>query len=153
MIINEVVDARPNPEHLGVYAGQAIRAPADRAAWLNNMVRGLDERGVTPILPGESPPESAPSVRFVVEKAWIANAHDDIGAGVLLRLDEVHDGRTTQFRFRGAKQKMVYFSADVSKTETALNSAVSEALDAMTLHLRRRCLRIGPIPAPSSAAH
>ncbi|MFT4026880.1 MAG: hypothetical protein QM676_08780 [Novosphingobium sp.] len=139
MAISEIFDARSDPEHLGVYAGQAIRAPADRTTWLNNMVLGLEARGVTPILPGASPPGSAHSVRFVVEKAWVAHAHDDIGAGVLLRLDELRDGRTTQFRFRGAKQKMVYFSANVSKTETALNSAVGEALDAMAAHLRESC--------------
>lgn len=140
VVIAEIVDARSDPETLGIYAGKAIKAPDDRQAWLHSMAMDLTRRGIRPLF-GEAaatPAAGSPRIRFTLEKAWVSNVHDDIGAGVLLRIDELGAHPST-VRFRGTKQKMTYFSAGEGKLQASLNDAVSQALDGLAAHLRMRC--------------
>jgi hypothetical protein len=139
--IAEVTDARADPSHLGVYAGKAIKAPGDRQAWLRNIVQGLRRHGVQPVMAGNSGlHEHTQRYRFVLEKAWVSNAHEDIAASVLLRLDQPGDGTgSAPSRFRGTKQKTTYFSSGDGKLQAGLDAAIDEALSGMAAHLRKTC--------------
>lgn len=139
--ITELVDARSDPDTLGVFMGKAVKAPADRQAWLRNMALELAKRGVRPVLAAEATPSAnMPRLRFLLEKAWVTNVHTDIGAGVLLRIDELaQTGAPATHRFRGTKQKTTYFATGDDKLQASLDIAVGQALDAMAAHLRSRC--------------
>jgi hypothetical protein len=139
--ITQVIDARTDPVHLGVYAGKAIKAPDDREAWLRNIVEGLRRHGVQPtVADNPAPHESKQGYRIVLEKAWVSNTHDDIAASVLLRLDGPGDGTgSAPARFRGTKQKTTYFSSGNSKLQAGLDAAIDEALSGMASHLRKTC--------------
>lgn len=133
-------DLRSDPQMIGVYNRRAVKAPADRQAWLRSIVDALARRGVQPQFETDAESGEGMNVGIYLERAWVSNTLNDIAVSVVFRIDEPGPNGTAEpARFRGTQQKITYFSGGEGKIQRGMDSAFAEALDAMAIHLRARC--------------
>jgi hypothetical protein len=140
-------DRRSDPEIIGVYNRKAVKAPADREAWLREIVRALSNRGVTARFSAAAAGDSsAIRTQIYLERAWVTNTLNDIAANVVFRVNEP-DGPPEGTLFRGIQQKTTYFSGGEGKIQRGMDSAFGEALDGIAAHFRARCAAAAAPPA------
>lgn len=144
-------DRRSDPEMIGVYQRRAVKAPADRQAWLQDIVEALDRRGVVPEFAADHAPAEGIRVAIYLERAWVTNAGNDIAVSVVFRVAEIgSDGTAAPQLFRGNQQKITYFSGGEGKIQRGVDSAFAHALDAMAAYFRARCAVAQPAATQSS---
>lgn len=144
-------DRRADPEMIGVFQRRAVKAPADRQAWLHGIVDALSRRGVQPAFVADPQGGEGIQVSIALERAWVTNALNDIAVSVVFRVDEANaEAAAPPLRFRGNQQKITYFSGGEGKIQRGVDSAFAAALDAMAAHFRARCAAAQGDPATAS---
>ncbi|MEQ1497753.1 MAG: hypothetical protein ABL914_03760 [Novosphingobium sp.] len=139
--ILEVTDTRLDPDTIGIIFDKAIKAPKDRTAWLRGMIASLESRGIDVVFPDEIA-TSTPlvSIRIHFDKAWLMDNYDAVVSSVLFRVVEPKaDGTVSQVQFTGKDRASTILKLGAGQANSALDSALTQALDSMALHLKGRC--------------
>jgi hypothetical protein len=137
----DIVDIRRSPEMAGVIGQRGVLAPQDVQAWLRAVLGGLNARGVKPDFGADATVEnSAPTVSFTLQTAWIASTTVTYSASVVIQL-KAHGaaGQSLDKSYRGNVSRTAYWSGGVDTLQSAIDGAFADALDAMAVDLRTLC--------------
>ena len=142
--LTSVTDERRSPEMIGVFLGRAVRAPADRDAWLRSIVSSLKSRKISVNFAKGgaelAAPLAADVAQVAVTKAWIANTDGNMSASIVFRLKSASaTGIVTEQIYRGGASHSSYFSGGPGELQRAFDTAVARALDAMATDIQIRC--------------
>ena len=139
--IGSLTDERRSPEMVGVFFGRAVRAPADRDAWLRSIIDGLQSRKIA-VIPASTAENAQGTARvdIAITKAWVTNTASNMSASIVFRVKPNHPAEASEEKsFRGGASHSSFFSGGPGELQRAFNTAVSRGLDAMASDFHKTC--------------